>query len=59
MFDKFTDLLDHGLTNITSKITGDIKADSQNLGSHMEAIEHKIDSTVARTNQNSESIQDL
>lgn len=51
MFSKFSELLDHGLTNTATKITNDIKADFQSLCSRMEAIEHKFDSTVTRTNQ--------
>lgn len=59
MFSKFADLLDRGLSNTASKIATDIKADLQNFGSRMEAIEQKLYRTVARTNQNFDRIQDL
>lgn len=42
MFTKFTELL--GLTTTANKITNNIKADFQNLGYRMEAIEQKFDS---------------
>lgn len=51
LFQKLSELLDRGLATTAAKITGDIKADFQNLGSRMEAIEHKLDTTVARANQ--------
>lgn len=38
---------------------GEIRADLQNLGSRMEAIESKLDATVTRANQNMDRIQDL
>lgn len=59
MFTKFSDLLDWGLASTATKITSDIKADLQNLVSCMEVIELKLDSTIARTNQNTNLIQDL
>lgn len=59
LFTKFADLLDRRLSNTASKITGDIKADLQHMGSRKEAIEQKLNHTVARSNQNSDCIQDL
>lgn len=55
-FNKLSELLDRGLTPTAAKITGEIKADLQNFGDRMEAIELKLDSTVAQTNQNSDHI---
>lgn len=52
-------MLDHGLTHTASKITRDINADLQNLGSHMEAIDLKLDVTVSQANQNTDHFQDL
>lgn len=52
LFNKLSKLLDRGLTTIAAKITGDIKADFQNLGDRIETMENKLDTTVARANQN-------
>lgn len=59
LFHKLSELLDRGLSTTAAKITGEIKADFQNLGDRMETIEHKLDNTVAKINQNSDHIQVL
>lgn len=59
LLNKLLELLNRGLSTTAAKITGDIKADLQNLGDRMEVMELKIDSTVARTNQNSDHIHVL
>lgn len=59
LLSKLSALLDRGLANTATKITGEIKANFQNLGSRTEAIEHKLDLTVATANQNSDHIQTL
>lgn len=56
VFLKLSDLLDRGLSNTAAKITNEIRSDFQNLGARMEAIEHKLDITVSRANQNTEHI---
>lgn len=53
MFSKLTGLLDRGLTNIANKITNDMKGDFQNLSVRMEAVEHKLDCTISKTNRGS------
>lgn len=50
LFLKLSALLNKGLAATAAKITGEIKADFQNLGSRMEAIENKLDMMVAVTN---------
>lgn len=55
-FQKFADLLDRGLAQTAAKITGDLKADFQNLGTRIATIEHKLEETIAATNQNSKHI---
>lgn len=52
-----SELLDRGLAQKANKITSDIRADFQNLGSRMKAIEQKLDITVSRANQNTDHIQ--
>lgn len=59
MFAKFSELLNASLSNTAARITSDIKTDFKILGSCMEAIELKLDTTVARTNQNTDHIQEL
>lgn len=59
LFSKFEDLLDCGLHNTANKITSDIKRDLQTLGSRIEVMENKLDSSISRTNQNTDRIQDL
>lgn len=59
MFLKFSEMLDHGLSSTAAKITGEIKADIQNLGSCMEPTESKLDATVTSATQNTDRIQDL
>lgn len=54
---KLSELLDRGLTHAAKKITNDMHSDFHNLGSRMEAIEHKLDITVSRANQNTDHIQ--
>lgn len=51
MFSRFADMLSIGLSQTAAKITGDIKAELQNLGSRMETIEPHLDITISRTNQ--------
>lgn len=48
-----------GLAQTANKITTDIRADFQNLGSRTEAIKHKLDITGSRANQNTEHLQDV
>lgn len=57
LFPRFADLLDCGLHNTANKITSDIKADLQVLGSRIEVMETKLDATISRTNQNTDCIQ--
>lgn len=52
-------MLDRGLSSIAAKITGETKADLQNLGSRMEVIESKLDATLTRANQNTDRIKDI
>lgn len=59
LFSKFSTLLERGLANTASQITNAIKSDLSNLGSRMEAMEDKIDHTVARTNQNAAHLQSV
>lgn len=59
LFLKLSELLEKGLAATAAKIPGEIKADFQNLGHRMEAIENKLDMTVAATNQNSNYMQTL
>lgn len=59
MFSRFSDLLSIGLSQTAAKITGHIKAELQTLGSHIEIIESHLDTTITRTNQNTDRIQDL
>lgn len=40
---KFSSLLDRGLASTADKIMWEIKADLQNIGARMEAIETKLD----------------
>ena len=57
LYQALAELLDRGLSQTATKITGELKADFQNLGTRIEAIENKLDQTVAATHQNSEHIQ--
>lgn len=57
LFIKLSELLERGLANTAHKITNDIRSDFQNLGTRIEAIEQKLDFTVARANQNTDHIQ--
>lgn len=59
LFSKFSTLLERGLEATAAKITGEIKADLQNIGSRMDAIEGKLDQTAAVSHQNSDLIQSL
>lgn len=59
MFLKFSELLDRGLQNTATKITKDIKADLHSIGSRIEIIENHLETTIARTNQNTSCIQTL
>ena len=55
----FSDMLAAGLTQTAAQITSSIKADLQNIGVRMDAIEQAVDNTAARTNQNTNCIQSL
>lgn len=57
MFSKFAELLDRGLQHTAIKITNDIKADLHTIGSRVEILENNLESTIARTNQNTSCIQ--
>lgn len=59
LFLKFSALLDRGLASTAAKITGEIKADLQNIGSRMEAKETKLEQTAATSHQNSDLIHTL
>ena len=59
LFLKFSMLLERGLSQTAAKITNDLKGDFQALGSRIEAIESKMEETVAATSQNSGQIQTL
>lgn len=59
MFNKFAALLDRGLINTANKITNDIKADLQNIGTRMEIIKSHLEATSSRTYQNTACIQIL
>lgn len=54
IFSKFAEMLDRGLAQTASRITSDIKADLQLLGSRIENIENKVDATIDRVNQNTD-----
>lgn len=56
LFHRFSELLDRGLAQTAAKITGDLKADFINLGARIDAIEHKMEDTIAVTNQHSQHI---
>lgn len=56
---KLSTLLEKGLASTAAKITGDIKADLQIIGSRMDAIECKLDQTAAVSHQNSYLIEIL
>lgn len=57
LFAKFSALLNRGLHNTAHKITSDIKADLQSIGTRMEIIETNLETTISRTNQNTACIQ--
>lgn len=59
LFLKFSTLLEKGLDATATKITGEIKADLQNIGSRMDATEGKLDQTAAVSHQNADLIQTL
>lgn len=59
LFNKLSELLDKGLSTVAAKIIGDIKENFQRLRDRMETMEHKLEDTVAKTNQNSAHIQVL
>lgn len=56
---SFSEMLAAGLAQNASQITSSIKADLKSLGSCMDAIELAVDSSTARTNQNTACIQML
>lgn len=53
---RFSALLEQGLDKTSKKITGDQKQLFQVLGSRINAIENKLDTTVGRTNPNTDRI---
>lgn len=53
---KFSQLTEHGLACTVAQITADIKADIQGLGSQVEAVETKLQTTIACTNQHMQRI---
>lgn len=56
LFFKLSELLDKGLTLNAERITGEIRADFQNLGTRIDHIEHKLDVTISRANQHSDQL---
>lgn len=59
LFNKFAEMLDRGLSLTAARITSDIKSDLQLLGTRIESIETKMDSTIDRVNQNTDRFQEL
>lgn len=59
LFAKFSTLIERGLANTATQITNSIKSVLTSLGSRIEAMEDKIESTVSRTNQNTAHLQTL
>lgn len=57
LFARISELLDKGLTQNADRITGEIRADFQSLGKRIEHIEHKLDVTISRANQNTDHLQ--
>lgn len=56
---KFSDLLEQGLNRAVQQITMTIKADLQRLCASIDAVEYKLEATVARMNQNTVCIESL
>lgn len=56
LFARISELLDKGLAQNADRITGEIRADFQNLGNRIEQIEHKLDVTITRANQNTDHL---
>lgn len=52
-------MLSRGLAQTATQITSTIQADIHNLGSRIEAIEQKVEHTLATANQNTAHIEDL
>lgn len=59
MFTEFAEMLDSGLMQTAARITSDIKADLQLLGTCIDSIENKVDATIDRVNQNTDRFQEL
>lgn len=57
LFARISELLDKGLTQNADRFTGEIRADFQSLGSRIEHIEHKLDITITKANQNTDHLQ--
>lgn len=56
LFSKISELLDRGLTQTADRITCELRSDFQNLGTRIERIEHKLDVTISRANQNTDHL---
>ncbi|XP_040181316.1 uncharacterized protein LOC120915124 [Rana temporaria] len=57
LYARISEMLERGLAQTAERITGEIRADFQNLGSRIETIEHNLDVNVARTTQNADHLQ--
>lgn len=56
---RLSALLEQGLAKASIKITTDSNQKFNDLGDHINAIENKLDVTIKRTNQNTDSICNL
>lgn len=55
----FSKMLARGLSQTATQITSTIQADLHNQGARIEAIEQKVELTVAKANQNTACMEDL
>lgn len=56
---KLSELLEKGLAKTAAQITADIRVDIQGLGTRIEVVEKKLQTTINCTNKHMQPIQNL